>query len=245
MPIDIQALPGKIKENPHWRVNFRPTTHMIRINEIEALDLIKETSVKLRGWPYPFLSDKREEQILEENYIASGSDWYRHAEYWRFYCSGQFIHLFQVREKSDEDWDKKLRKEAEDYILPFKRNVELTVPGFIDILNLLYNFTEFFEFAARLCGKNIYQEELEISIELLKIKDFALIAQYPKFWRGYYPATAEKITKTWMISPEDILSKSTELALEGAFYFLGRFGWHNPPIDILKEDQDKFLSSRI
>ena len=97
MPIDIQALPGKIKENPHWRVNFRPTAHKVRINEIEALDLIKETSVKLRGWPYPFLSDNREEQILEENYIASGSDWSRHTEYWRFYCSGQFIHFFQVK----------------------------------------------------------------------------------------------------------------------------------------------------
>jgi len=180
MPIDIQALPEKIKENPHWRVNFRPTIHKIRINEIEALDLIKETSVKLRGWPYPFLSDDREEQILEENYIASGFDWHRHTEYWRLYSSGQFIHLFQVREKSDKDWDKKLREEAEDYILPFRKNVDLAIPGFIDILNLLYNFTEFFEFAARLCGKNLYQEELEINVELLKIKGFALIAQYPK-----------------------------------------------------------------
>lgn len=241
MSIDIQALPGKIKENPHWRVNFQPTAHKVRINDIEALDLIKETSVQLRGWPYPFISDNREEQILEENYIASGYDWYRHTEYWRFYLSGQFIHLFQVREKSDKDWDKKLREEAEDYILPFISNDNVTIPGFLDILNLLYNFTEFFEFAARLCGKNLYQEELKISIELLKIKGFALIAQYPKFWSGYYPATAEKISKTWTISPEYILAKSTELALEGTVYFLRRFGWHDLPLDIFKQDQYKFL----
>ncbi len=247
MSVDIQALPQKIKDSAHWRVNFRPFTHKTHLQDVvQALDLIKETSVKLRGWPYPFLSDEKDEQILEQNYIASGSDWGGHAEHWRLYYSGQFLHLFQVREKSDERWDKKLREEAEDYILPFIRNKrDLPIPGFINILNLLYNFTEFFEFATRLCSKNLYQEELQISVEISRVKGFALIAQYPKHWIGYYPATADQIAKSWTISPEYLLAKNAELALEGTVYFLSRFGWHNPPIEILKQDQEKFLSGRM
>ena len=245
MPVDVQALPGKIEKGPHWRVNFRPSVHKVRIETVEALDLIKATSVRLRGWPYPFLGDERQEQILEQNYIASGSDCGGRAEYWRLYSSGQFIHLFQVREKSDESWDEQLRKEAENNILPFRDERDPTIPGFISIFSLLYNFTEFFEFATRLIGKNLYQAEFQISVELLRIRDFALIAEYPKHWAGYYPATADKIAKSWPVSPERVLAEGAELALEGAVYFLKRFGWHNPPLDILKQDQEKFLSRRI
>jgi len=246
MPVDVQALPEKIKKGPHWRVNFRPSVHKVRIDQIaEALDLIKATSVRLRGWPYPFLSDERQEQILEQDYVASGTDWGGHPEYWRLYYSGQFIHLFEVREKSDESWDEQLRKEAERSILPFRDERDSTIPGFISILNLLYNFTEFFEFATRLCGKALYKDQLEISVELSNVRGFALIAQYPKFWNGYHPATSDQIVKSWTISPERLLSESAGLALEGAVDFLKRFGWHNPPLDILKQDQEKFLSSRI
>jgi hypothetical protein len=244
--LDIQALPEKIKKSPHWRVNFRPSGYKVRIQGIaEPLDLIKETSIKLRGRRYPFLTEETQEQILEQNYTASGSDWQRHAEYWRLYYSGQFIHLFQVREKSDARWDEKLREEAEDYILPFTGKSDIKIPGFISILNLLYNLTEVFEFAARLCGRSLYQEELEIAVALSKIKGFALIAQYPKSWCGYYPATADQIAKSWTVSPEYLMAKSAELALEGALYFLGRFGWHNPSIEILREDQQKLLSGKI
>lgn len=245
MPVDVQELPEKIEKGPHWRVNFRPSVHKVRIQMAEALDLIKTTSLRLRGWPYPFLSDERQEQILEQNYIASGSDWAGHLEYWRLYFSGQFIHLFQVREKSNESWDEQLRKEAERNILPFRNKSDPTIPGFISILNLLYNFTEFFEFATRLCSKNLYQSEFQINVELLRIRDFALIAEYPKHWVGYYPATADKIAKSWIVSPERVLSEGAELALEGAVYFLKRFGWHNPTLDILRQDQEKFFSRRI
>ena len=161
------------------------------------------------------------------------------------YFSGQFIHLFQVREKSDGSWDERLRKEAERDILPFRDESDPTIPGFISILNLLYIFTEVFEFATRLCGKALYKGQLEISVQLLNVKDFTLIAEYPKFWHGYYPATSNKIVKSWAISTERLLAESAELAIDGAVDFLKRFGWHNPTLDILKQDQEKFLSRRI
>ena len=157
------------------------------------------------------------------------------------YYSGQFINLFEIQEQS---WREQLQKEAERNVLPFTKKDGSEIPGYISIVNLLYNFVEFFEFAARLCSKNLYKEEFQISVELFKIKNFALIAEYPKFWHGYYPATSDSILKSWKVSPERILTESSELALEGSVYFFSRFGWDNPPLDILKQDQEKFLSSR-
>jgi hypothetical protein len=185
------------------------------------------------------------EVIREQNFVASGSSWEDLLEYWRLYNSGQFIDLFAVREKSQREWDSKLQSEAAHSILIFEKDKSQPIPGFIDIVNLLYHFTEIFEFAARLSNKGLYKEVFEIAIALRGTRGFALIATWPKFWRGYYPATSENIAKSWTVSPEEILTRSADLALEGAVYFLKRFGWDNPPIDILKQDQEKFLSRRI
>ncbi len=246
MPADIEHLSEKIKKKPHWRVNFRPTSHKTRFeNPNAAFNFLQQGQVSLRGWPYPFISDERREQIRAQKYIASGSDFLGHLEYWRMYYSGQFINLFTVREKIDQSWDEKLRKEASQLM---RRPADLNIadiPGFINIINLLYNLTEIFEFAARLCSKKLYEVNLEITVELHNVKGFVLIAEFPKFWSSYYPATADPITKSAIFEPEQILARSAEFALDWAVYFFSLFGWDNPPADALKGDQQKFLSGRI
>ena len=54
MVVDVQALPDKIKRSPHWRVNFQPSIYKERIKSTEAFDIIKGTSLSLRGWSYPY-----------------------------------------------------------------------------------------------------------------------------------------------------------------------------------------------
>ncbi|MBA7688650.1 hypothetical protein ES703_97137 [subsurface metagenome] len=246
MPTDIERLPEKIKKNPHWRVNFRPTSHKTRFeNPNTAFNLIQQGQLNLRGWPYPFISDERREQIRAQKYIASGSDFEGFVEYWRIYYSGQFINLFTVREKMNQSWDEKLRKEASQLMFrPADMNAA-DIPGFINIINLLYHLTEIFEFAARLCSKKLYDTSLEITVELHNVKGFALIAEFPRHWSGYYPATADAITKSVIFESEQLLARSAEFALDWSVYFFSLFGWDNPPIDFLKGDQQKFLSGKI
>ncbi|MCX5637294.1 MAG: hypothetical protein NTX52_06330 [Planctomycetota bacterium] len=246
MPVDFSVLIKNIKDGPHWRVNFRPSSHKIRFDNLNKLvDLVRQSSVMLRGWPFPYLSDDPLEQILEKDFVASGSNWDEFREYWRLYCSGQFIDLFAVREKANQKWDSELCEEAKRSILPFARKYNRDIPGFIDIGNTLYHFTEIFEFASRLFSKGLYDEACQITIELNKVSGFALIATFPRFWHGYYPATSDHISKSWTVSPQKILTVSTDLALEGAVYVFQQFGWDNPPVDGLKEEQQKFLSGKV
>ena len=246
MAIQIEALPGKIKKNPYWRVNFRPNAYKILIkNAKAAFDLVRQSEVRLGGWPYPFISDERPEQIRNPKYIASGSGYLGHTEYWRLYYSGQFINLFTVREKMDQSWDEKLRMEASQRMRR-PAGVDATdIPGFISIINLLCHLTEIFEFAARLCSKKLYDTSLEIAVELHNVKGFTLIAEFPKHWSGYYPATAETVAKSLIFKSEQLLAKNAEFALNWSVDFFSQFGWDNPPIEVLKNDQQKFLSGKL
>ncbi len=244
--VDIQGLPEKIKKKPHWRTTLRPSTYAQRIDNAKtAFSLIREASVTLRGWDVPHISEQMDEQIREQEYVASGADFCGYTEYWRFYYSGQFVHLQAVREQADEDWRAELKRHAEHCIKTVSKDRLAEAPGFMNILNMVYNFTEFFEFATRMVEKGIYAEGLEITIQLVNAEGFSLIAEYPKRWWGFYPSTSDNILKVWTLQPEELIASSREIALAGATYFLERFGWDKVPVDILKDDQQKLLSGRF
>lgn len=218
----IQKLPEKIINNPHWRVNYRPSIYKKeRIsNPKAAFDLVRKSLVRRRGWDYPYVSEDNVEQIREQEYVASGCDWSGLVEYWRLYYSGQFIHLFSLRE-----------------------NIIYDKPGYIDIPNTLCNIAEVIEFAARLTEKGVYQDSLNISIQIKNIAGFKLAAK-DRFWRGNYSATANIIEKTVEVNARDLLAQTADIALDTTIHILGEFGWDNPPRDILKNDLEKFLAGK-
>ncbi len=219
--MEIQNLPKKIAESPHWRVTYRPSKYKKRITDPQvAFDLIRKSLVRLRGWDYPYVSEDRAEQIREREYVASGCDWSGLVEYWRLYYSGQFIHLFSLRE-----------------------NIIYDTQGFIDITNTLYNIAEVIEFAARLSGKGIYQDSLQISIQIKNVNGFKLSAK-DRLWRGHYSATANIIEKTVEVNVRDLLGQTTDIVLDTTIYILKSFGWDNPPRDILENDLKKFFAGK-
>lgn len=247
MPVGIEALPDKITKLPHWRVTFRPSDYRTRIGEgpKAAFNLVEKCRVRLGGWSYPFLSQDRDGQIRATKYIASGIDFMGHIEYWRMYYSGQFADIFSVREKTSHDWDERLREEASEMMLMPTNIAVADIPGFVSILNLLCIITEIFEFASRLCGASLYNDNLDISIELRNIKGFALTAERPRVFDEYFPATSDHVLKKSTFGSEQLLAVGAEIALEWAVDFFSQFGWDNPSLEILKGDQQKFLSGRL
>lgn len=219
--MEIQSLPEKIAKLPHWRVTYRSSTYKKRITDPQvAFDLVRKSLVRLRGWDYPYVSEDRAEQVREQEYVASGCDWSGLIEYWRLYYSGQFIHLFSLRE-----------------------NFIYDTQGFIDITNTLYNIAEVIEFAARLCQKGIYQDSLQISIQIKNVKDFRLWSK-DRFWRGNHLATSNIIEKTIEVNAQDLLGQAASLTLDNTINVFKWFGWDNPPRDLLKNDLEKFLARR-
>ncbi len=219
--MEIQSLPEKIAKLPHWRVTYRPSTYKERITDSQAaFDLIRKSLVRRRGWDYPYVSEDNVEQIREREYVASGCDWSGLVEYWRLYYSGQFVHLFVLRE-----------------------NVMYDKPGYIDIPNTLYNIAEVIEFAARLTEKGIYQDSLQISIQIKKVKGFNLAAK-DRRWHGHYSTTANIIEKRVEVNARDLLGQTANITLDTTIDILKSFGWDNPPRDILENDLKKFLTGK-
>lgn len=232
-----EPLPVPVLEGPHWRVNLRPGEYQPELIPTlsQCFETIQQTKVRLRGWDYPHLSTRDTERAIGSNWIASWTPFMNHNEYWRFYQSGQFLHLFSVREITNEDWRAKLRRR----LLP-----DSAVPGVLSILNFLYTVTEIFEFSTRLCEKGIYRNDVTISIELKNVKGFILSEE-----DGFLPrhsSTAETdLGKAWTVHARNLIAGSKDYSLAAVGWFFERFGWLNPPLDALKKDQERFLKGLI
>ena len=133
----ISQLPSKIKPGPHWRMTLRPLEYeRARFRSLsDCRTAIEQAQVRLRGWYFPHLSSKPEDQEAGNDYIAVGTDRSGQLEYWRFYLSGQFVGLYAVRETTEDGWAEKLRKDARSHYGP--QAVE--VNNYFSMENFLYN----------------------------------------------------------------------------------------------------------
>jgi hypothetical protein len=243
MSDNAAQLPLPVKEGPHWRVVFRPLPFVKeRLALQELLSVVARARVRLRGWDFPH-QNPHEGPAIMRNWVASWDDFMGHREYWRMYQSGQFVYLSAVREVADRDWSKKLRQGSASRILPPKRDFDWSqVPGFLEVLNLVYTVTEFFEFAARLAQELPGTEACDLTVGLYSVKGFVLaVDDIRRSWWEYYAASDEVIENTWSYPVVDWISRSPELSLEAIRWLVARFGWLDPNIEALKRDQEAFL----
>ncbi|HUK55151.1 MAG TPA: hypothetical protein VLY20_00650 [Nitrospiria bacterium] len=241
------SLRDQILHAPHWRVNLRPEKYEPELipSLKECFEQIEKAKVSLRGWDYPHLSNRQIERDQGLNWVASWSDFWGHKEYWRLYQSGQFIHLFTVREASEQEWRNKLEADTKKHLGRMKDIDWSKVPGFISIINFIYTVTEIFEFAARLSQKSIYHGTITITIELKGIRGFVLTMDAQRFWHGYYATSENKLGRSWVGPSNELVANSAEISLEVVNWFFERFGWLDIRPDLLRSDQENFLKRRI
>jgi hypothetical protein len=245
MKVKIE-LPVPVLNYPHWRINFRPAQYEEQLIPMlgKCFEIIEKNKLSLRGWDYPHLSQRDTERGQGSNWVASWSDFLGYYEYWRFYQSGQFVNLFSVREVTEREWRTKLEAEMKSN-LSYMHDIDWEkVPGFISIINFTYNVTEIYEFAARLCQSQIYVGTINIKIELKGIKGFVLSAPWTRSWHSYYAANEDILTKSNDFESDQLVATSKEAALESIVWFFERFGWLNPSMNIISNDQENLLKGR-
>jgi hypothetical protein len=118
------------------------------------------------------------------------------------------------------------------------------VPGFMSYLNLLYRVTEIFEFAARISQKGIYSGGVWLEIQLNGIQGYILKMAPDRLWRMECAATENTLTRDWKLDSAELVSASADRSLGAAVWFLERFGWLSPAIEVIKKDQHEFLAGR-
>ncbi len=229
----------EIKTRGYWRINFRPITLDNQLHELsDCLNIVAMNKVSLRGWSYPYVPNEN----VDRKGLAPGNDYYEgwinsriHLELWRMYQSTQFIHYCALW----EDW------ENEDNF--FHRDNPKKPGSSLSVIGTTYHVAEVYEFIRRLVQNDIYPQGVQVKIELCNTEERILVIDDP--FRGpffqEYKTAATSISYEQVYEKEDILLKSQDLALDCIVHFFKRFGWHQPNIQVIQEDQKKLLSGRI
>jgi hypothetical protein len=238
--MSTQELIEKIKKKGYWRVEIRPTAfNKLRVPTLgEAQKLVQSCIVSFRGWDYPHWAQDTIQNV--EDWVESWVDWKYFIEYWRFYQSGQFTHLFGLREDYEDVSD----------LLPQTSPPQPSHAGYLGFDSAVLQVTEIFEFAARLANKGILNPKAFISVGVHNIRDYQLIALdrtrlHFGLFTNYVHASESPIVIEREISEQELVSKPDEFALDYVIHIFELFQWNNPPRQVLSEYQKKLREGRL
>jgi len=221
----------KIKTRGYWEVLIRPGEFLE--NRIEPIgkcnEVVRDLAVQWRGWPYPCYEIKTRPTTAKD-YIEQAVDSGFHIEFWRYYQSGQFAHFLSMR----EDWF------AEEKVM----SLPPIPPGQVLWISIaVWHFTEVYEFASRLASKGLLGDTCKLSVVLHGTKGRTLT--YPQEARllyETYTCSTDPVPHEITIPTTDLMTRSSELALEAAVWTFQRFNWHRITTKGLKQVQDELLA---
>jgi hypothetical protein len=225
------AILSKIKSSGYWEVNIHPVK--FNPNQIPSLqvckNLVESSKVRLRGWDYPHIS--KFGITGGTDYVESLTDFEPYVELWRMFQSGQFVHLFGFRE---DRWGP---------IRIFWSEKPTLEPGYgLEFISTIYTISEIFEFAKRLAQKGIFNEELNLTINMHNTKNRRIITtEIRKMIHDSYLCNIDNINIDRVISTKDMVANSGPISIDVMCHIFERFNWFNVPRQVLIEERDKFI----
>lgn len=232
------AVRDEVVEAPHWLVAIRPLVFQPdAIPLADCWELIESANVQLRGWDYPHVDHRLRGQ--GQDWIQSWVDFMGHRSFWRFFQSGQFVHVFAFNEDSYGD----------DVLSRARHRVSLPpgfqASGYVDFINLLYTTTEIAEFSSRLARHDAFASGVQLEITLEHVSNRLLTSMEPlRLWHYFYPAADDRLNFTWQGDSSRLTAESAGLAQKAAIHFYERFGWFGAPAELIAEEQRAFLERR-
>ena len=234
----------KIKSKGYWEINIRPDVYNSqRIEKQKIKEIVRSAVVELGVFDYPHFRDGGEEPYPILNGIEKFIDWSNHIEFWRMTQSANFYHLLALR----EDW---IKEENYKYMqIGWGDGSELQNKKWLGVFGTLYTLTKIFEFTKRLITKNVFDDDIIIEVKLYDLENRILVVDSPNRVPFMFERKA-KISEPWayhktLFSVNEVLNKADKLALNVFIDLVYLFKWDNPPIDSLKNDQQKFLQGLI
>jgi hypothetical protein len=172
------------------------------------------------------------------NCIASWSSFGGEREFWRFFYSGQFEHIFSFRE---DNW-KNNKRNASMISYP-----EGFIPsGYVDVIMIIYTITEIYEFANRLMQKGILSNEIHISIAMHNVADRILFCNdQSRLWHYFHKSDSSFINHEILANETVLLAYSSKLARDAIVHFYENFQWLNSSDELIKKEQEALLRGLI
>lgn len=235
-----EDLIDKIKSNGYVRVNFQPLAYGEKFKLAECKNIIESNAVQFRGWDYPHVSRRNDDNGGFEpagKYYQGWVDWESYLEFWRMYKTGQFLHYRALT----EDW---LARDSwfAEYAEKIKPGTSLAV-----ISSVTFLLTEIFAFLSQMAKDGIYGEGVKIEVSYHNMGGRSLWVddkiRIPFSFPRKTAAPEIKFSKT--LTQDEAINDSKELALEAILEVFDNFDWENPPLDTIKQDQEKLLTRRL
>jgi len=228
---------NRIRSRGYWRVEIRPTMfEKLRIPTFsEARELVQSCKVQWGGWDYPHWNEASAQNMSD--WVESQEDWEHHIEHWRFYRSGQFVHLFALHEDHLD-----LRE-----VLPTRYPARRPRAGYVSYVWATHKVTEILEFASRLANKHALRPSAFISIGLYNLKDHELtsFSASRHLDDGYVYSMEDPIVIEREIPQDELVVNAGSFALDFIVEIFERFNWNNPPRQILAEEQKRLRERRL
>ena len=242
MKKDFQSTLATIKAHGYWKIHVYPNSmNFIPIEPInKGKEIIRNASVQLKGWDYPHFPT----QVLDHQniYIAGDKveawiDYNQFKEIWRLYDTGQFIHLFALR----EDWLKEDSRSS-------SRLKEILPGTALEITSAVYSITEIYAFIRNLILAVLYRNEVVVEITLVGTKNRNLFIFDPLRMPliGEHKSVMNKVVfpkKVYRV--KDLETNYLGFAFEQIIHLFNQFNWDNPPLQVIKEDQKKLIERRL
>jgi len=224
----VSGVTEKIRSRGYWEVAIRPQPlDPQRVDYGDLLELIEAATVRMRGWPVPFI-DRREEPMRAENWVGQDVDaeMVGHHEAWRFFMSGQFNQLRSI----SADW----RDDDE------RRFVPDGFDGVLQVWEVLFYLTEVFELASRLALGPAGEETMEIKVRLDGLANRGLIVGQSNRSEFFQPYRFQmnSMEREISLSREELVANGREQAVTMSREIFLRFGWE-PSIEQLREHQQE------
>jgi hypothetical protein len=225
----MSQLLNKIRSRGHWRVVIRPSRFAEqRVPTARGLySLLQATAVQMRGRSYPHVGYDVK-PVYGNDRITGESEWQRYLEIWRMYQSGQFVDYLGM----SEDW----LDQSELWLAE-----ETWTPGSIlSVGNAIFQFTEIYEFAARLANSQAGYHNMRISISVQGLNGRDLWTDDSQRIRllSHYQAPIPEFNHTEDLTRDELITKAHEIALGTACQLFGQFGWEAPK-DVLQDYQSR------
>ncbi|MGO8050887.1 hypothetical protein [Rhizobium leguminosarum] len=216
----------------YWRVNIRPLRAPASLLTLaQCREVVAKSSVSLRGWDYPHISKRNDEQGGIENagdFVQGWCDWHYHIEFWRMYKSTQFLHYKVLREDLADDIAGKPRG-----------------PSF-GVGTSVYTMTELVEFAFRLFRTGLYKDGAQIHVTIGNTRERQLWIDDPMRMAFSYPrkTAAPKIEVQRELTAADFETEPMDISSEMVVELFDHFGW---TVDRgrIQDDQARFYKRQF
>jgi hypothetical protein len=195
----------------HWEVSVRPEHYQeARIPFNDLKDFVTRRTVRLRGWPLPFV-DNRDPVMHGQTW--TGQDLkprgIPHAEAWRMFQSGQFLQKRVISADLEQD----------------PQSPIAAAGSIIQVWEILSYLTEVFELAARMALAIAVEESVHISARLTGMDGRQLISgSWSREIDGPYVSFTNVLAAQVSLATPDLIAAPRSHAVTMAQEFLQHFG---------------------